>query len=603
MLLLLGAAVVCFVLDRPRADAVALIALVALPLTGVLTPAEALAGFGDPSVILVAALFVIGEGLVRTGVARALGDGLAARAGHSETRLIVLLMLAAAGLGSVMSSTGVVAIFIPVALRVGTRLGIAPGRLMMPLSVAALISGMLTLVATAPNLVVNAELVRNGLEGFGFFSVTPFGLAVLALSLGWMLLARRWLGGRPAEPSRRRARRRLVELVRDYGVTERLHRAVLHPGSPLAGRSLGQLALRSRHGMDVVAVERPGHFGGKLLHPTETTQLHPGEVLYLQAAAPSAEAPALLRRLGLGPLPLDAAEAVQRPRELGLAELMVTPTSSLLNNTILQARFRTRLGLTVLGLRRGRQVFGPDLTEQPLETGDTLLVVGPWKAIRLIQAESRDVIVLDMPAELEEATPEARRAPHALAATALMVLLMVTGWVPNVIAAILAGLVMGALRCIDLDGAYRAIHWRSLVLIAGMLPFSLALERTGGVALAAQGLVAALGEAGPRALLAGIFAATAAIGLFISNTATAVLMAPVAIAVARDLGLSPYPFAMTVALASSAAFMTPVSSPVNTLVLGPGGYRFLDFVRIGVPLALISMVVTVALVPLLLPMR
>ena len=603
VLALLGIAIGLFLLDRPRADAVALMAIVALPMTGLLTPAEALAGFADPSVVLVAALFVIGEGLVRTGVARELGDWLVARAGRSEARLVLLLMLAAAGLGAVMSSTGVVAIFIPVALRAGDRLGIPPGRLMMPLSVAALISGMLTLVATAPNLVVNAALERDGLPGFGFFGVTPFGLVMLGLGTGWMLLTRRHLGGAPARGPGGRARRPLAGLLADYGAMDHLHRARLRPESPLAGHTLGELALRSRDGVSVVAVERPGRFRGKLLHPTDATRLQAGEILVLHLGAPPEEAAALLDRLGLRPLPLSAGEAAQRPRELGMAELMVTPTSALLNNTLLQARFRTRLGLTVIGLRRGRHAFGGGFAAEPLQTGDTLLVVGPWKAIRLIQAESRDAIVLDMPAELEEATPEARRAPHALAATGLMVLLMVTGWVPNVVAALIGGLAMGAMRCIDLDGAYRAIHWKSLVLIAGMLPFALALERSGGVELASRGMVSLLGEAGPRALLAGIFATTALIGLFISNTATAVLMAPVAIAVARDLGLSPHPFAMTVALAASAAFMTPVSSPVNTLVLGPGGYRFGDFVRIGVPLALLAMAVTVLLVPLLLPLR
>jgi di/tricarboxylate transporter len=256
--------------------------------------------------------------------------------------------------------------------------------------------------------------------------------------------------------------------------------------------------------------------------------------------------------------------------------------------------------VTVIGLRRGTSAHERGLANEELKIGDTLLVVGPWKAIRNLQADGRDLVVFNLPAEVEEVLPVPGKALQAVFCLALVVVLMVSGVVPNVQAALIGCLLMGALGCIDLNSAYRAIDWKTIVLIVGMLPFSLALERTGGVELGANALKSLTSGAGPYAVLASLFAITAMLGLFISNTATAVLMAPVALALAKDSQASPYPFAMIVA--ASTAFMTPVSSPVNTLVVTPGNYSFGDFVRVGVPFSLIVLVVSVLLVPWLLPL-
>src|SRR5690625_3969828 len=253
-------------------------------------------------------------------------------------------------------------------------------------------------------------------------------------------------------------------------------------------------------------------------------------------------------------------------------------------------------------MKHGAQPVRGKLSEELLRPGVIPLTAGPWRAIRQLAEERRELVLLDLPLESDEVVPLRARAPLALGTLALVVLLIVWGMVPNVQAALFDCLLLGLFRCIDTAGAYRAIPWQSLIVIAGMLPFSLALQRTGGIDIAAQALLAALQGAGPRVDLASIFAATAVLGLFISNTATAVLMAPVALAIAAEMGASPYPFAMTVALAASSAFMTPVSSPVNTLVVALGNYRFVDFLRIGVPFALVTLVATILLVPLVLPM-
>jgi di/tricarboxylate transporter len=600
---LLVAAIAMFALNRPRMDAVALMMLTVLPLTGVISMGEALAGFSDSSIVLLGALFVIGESLVRTGVAQRLGDWLLRKAGSSETRLLVLLMAAVAGLGAFMSSTGVVAIFIPVALRIAQSTGAAPSRLMMPLSVAALISGMLTLVATAPNLVVNSELVRHGKEGLHFFSFTPFGVPVLILGILYMLFAHRWLATTGGGGAAGAGRSTLREWVEQYRLAAREYRLRVTEGSPVVGRTLEELDLHRTSSAHVVAIERQRRRTREVFGPTAKTELEPGDILLVDLFRPTVDIEALRRRLALEALPLTGAYFNDRAQDIGMAEVMVGADSELAGQTVVDARLRTRFGLTAIGLRHGRVAHEGSLLGETLRIGDTLLVIGRWKDIERLRGDGGDLLILNLPEELADVLPVTGKAPQALFCLVLMVALMVSGVVPNVQAALIACLLMGLLGCIDLDSAYRSIHWKSLLLIVGMLPFSIALQKTGGVELAADGLMALTGGAGPYVVLGSLFAITAGLGLFISNTATAVLMAPVALAIAEDLSASPYPFAMIVALAASTAFMTPISSPVNTLVVGPGNYRFGDFVKVGVPFSVVVMIVSVLLVPWLLPLR
>ncbi|MFE3836594.1 SLC13 family permease [Pseudogemmobacter sonorensis] len=598
VLALLAATVALFALNRPRMDAVALIMLTVLPLTGVVSLDEALAGFSDPNIILIAALFVLGEALVRTGVAQAMGDLLIRWAGPGEARLLALVMVMAAGTGAFMSSTGVVAIFIPIVLRIAANTGISAARLMMPLSAAALISGMMTLVATAPNLVVHGQMIRAGHEGFGFFAFAPFGLPMLALAILWMLFARRWLGRAPAAlPA---PRPRLEDWIGAYGLGTREHRLRIKPASPWVGKRLDDLDLRASAGINVIAVERGRGFGRHLIQPEAATRLQAGDVLFLDVVIEGFEVGGLALANHLQPLPISGHYFGDRKQDIGMVELMVPPGSRLINRSVTESRFRSEYGLVVIGLKHGATPVTAPVFAEKLRLGDTLLAVGPWKAIRNIR-HAPDLITLGLPAEMDEVIERPARAPHALAILALVVTLMVAGVVPNVLAALIGCLLLGLFGCIDMPSAWRAIHWQSLMVIVGMLPFSIALQNTGGVDLAASTLLAAIGDSGPRVALAAIFVLTALLGLFISNTATAVLMAPVALALAAGIGSSPLPFAMTVALAASAAFMTPVSSPVNMLVVGPGNYRFSDFVKVGVPLTLMALAVSLTLVPLIFP--
>jgi di/tricarboxylate transporter len=600
VLVLLGAAILMFAINRPRLDVVALIMLLALPFTGVLTMSEALAGFSDPNIVLIAALFVLGDGLVRTGVAQRLGDWLIAKAGDSRITLIVLLMIVVAGLGATMSSTAVTAIFIPVALRIANSTGIGPGQLMMPLSFAALISGMLTLVATAPNLVVNGELERHGIEGFGFFSFTPFGLPILALGILYMCFAHRWLPNKveaknAGDPS-------FSVWIDEYQLADREYRLRVTEQSSLAGMTIEALDLRGSSGASIVAVERSRRFSTEVLRPTAKLELAVNDVLLIDLFANHGNIAELRHRFALEELPLSGSYFTDRSQEIGMAEVLVMPNSDLIGKTIVQAKFRTRFGLTVIGLRRGVVAHQGDLVSDALAVGDMLLLIGPWGDIEQLQSANTDLVTIRLPAESKQVLQVPGKAPQAVICLALVVGLMVSGLIPNVQAALIGCMLMGVLGCIDIASAYRSIDWKTIVLIVGMLPFSIALERTGGVELAADGLRAITSGAGHHVMLATLFAMTALLGMFISNTATAVLMAPVAIAVAQEMHASPYPFAMTVALAASTAFMTPVSSPVNTLVVAPGHYTFGDFVRVGVPFSLVALIVCTLLVPWLLPL-
>ncbi|MGK0977862.1 SLC13 family permease [Klebsiella pneumoniae] len=602
VLSLLAIAVVLFATGKVRMDAIALMVIVAFVLSGTLTLNEAFSGFSDPNVILIAALFIIGDGLVRTGVATKMGAWLVSVAGNSETKMLIYLMLTVAGLGAFMSSTGVVAIFIPVVLSVSARMNTSPSRLMMPLSFAGLISGMMTLVATPPNLVVNSELLREGLHGFSFFSVTPIGLVVLILGIVYMLAVRFMLktdNGDSARDGRKRSTFR--DLIREYHLTGRARRLAIRPGSPMIGQRLDDLKLRERYCANVIGVERWRRFRRVIVNVNGVSEFRARDVLLIDMSASDVDLRQFCGEQMLEPMVLRGEYFADQALDVGMAEVALIPDSEMIGKTVREIAFRTRFGLNIVGMKRDGKAMDGSVVDEPLQLGDILLVVGNWRQIALLAKRGRDFVVLNMPVEVDDASPAHSQVPHAIFCLVLMVALMLTDEIPNPIAAIIACLLMGKFRCINAESAYKAIHWPSIILIVGMMPFALALQKTGGVDLVVKGLMDVAGGEGPYLMLGCLFMMCAAIGLFISNTATAVLMAPIALAAAKSMGVSPYPFAMVVAMAASAAFMTPVSSPVNTLVLGPGKYSFSDFVKIGVPFTILVMVVCVLLIPVLFP--
>ena len=599
---LLLVTILLFVSNILRLDIVAVMVVLTLMISGLLSPGEALAGFGDPVVLLIAGLFVVGEGLVRTGVAHSMGNWLIGVSGTGENRQLVMLMLVVAALSAFMSSTGAVAIFIPVALNMASKAGVSPSRLLMPMAIASMIGGMLTLIGTPPNLVVSTELTREGLASFGFFDFTPMGFLMLALGLGYvLLLGRKLLPEATGVHAPALDRLSLRDLLEAYGLKENFHRLRLWAGSPLEGKTVAQSMLRTRYGVTVLGFERQRGRRQAVMPALINTEFRAGDIVYLVASA--AEVDKLMKAKGLEQVEFAREQAQIVAQELGLVEVLLPPRSELIGKTFGEARFRERYGLNVLGiLRKGKPTEG-NLLEDRLVFGDSLLMAGGWTQIALLQSRKKDFLVLNVPREMDEVAPNRARAPWALAVVLGMLILMTLELVPSVTAVLLAALCMVLTGCVSMKDSYASINWESLVLIAGMLPMATALEQTGGVELIADGLVESLGEMGPVALMAGLFLITSIFSQFISNTATTVLVAPIAMRAAMQAGVSVYPFLMIVALAASTAFSTPVASPVNTLVMGPGKYRFNDFVKVGVPLQLLAMVVCLVAVPVLFPLR
>lgn len=601
VLALLIGAVYLFVRNKIRMDMVALLVMLGFCLSGILSVNEVFAGFSDPNVILVALLFVVGEGLVRTGIAYQVSDWLMRISGDSETRVLILLMLTVAGLGAFMSSTGIVAIFIPVVLAICQQMNISPKRLMMPLSVAGLISGMTTLIATAPNLVVNAELLKTG-DSLSFFSFTPIGLAVLSIGILYMLAVRRFLATEDEQNAAGQGKRSLKNLIDDYRLRERTKRFVVRQGSPFVGQAVESLHLRSKFGLNILAIERWKRFSATFLATSlGKIEIREKDILLIDIGNPEQDITEFCREKKLEPAELREYNFSIQAKSIGLAEITPVPDSDIIGKSTTEVRFRSNYGLNIVGIRRGGEVLRGCLVDEAFKLGDQILVIGDWKLLRQLGNQQKEFFVLDYPAEIERAAPAQSQSWFAVATVLLMVALMVSGAVPNVVAVLLTCLLLGQFRCIDAKSAYDSIHWPTLILIIGMMPFSIALQKTGGVNLIVDFMLHTVGTMGKHWILISLFMLCAVVGLFISNTATAILIAPIAITMAQKLGLSPVPFAMTVAIASSAAFMTPVSSPVNTMVLGPGDYKFSDFIKIGVPFTILVMLTTVFLVPVLFP--
>lgn len=621
-------AVALWATDRLRMDLVGLLALLVLALTGILAPAEALAGFSDPVVLMIAGLFVVGEGLFQTGVAQAIGRLPARLAGESEARLLAVIMVMVACLSAFMSSTGTVAVMLPVVVGLAWERGIPPSRLLIPLSVASLLGGMLTLIGTPPNIVVSNHLAAMGREPFRFFTFTPVGVVMVVVGIAFMVLFGRRLlperpppGGESSPPATS-----VATLTEAYGLAGTLFRARIPLGSSMAGRTLEDLQIRRKYGVNVVGVVADGVGGGVVggggdttggaagrrrrrpplpglrptapeLRPTPpSTRFEAGDIVYLQGLPK-----AVAGLVGACRLELVADEGEEVPEGLGLVEVLLTPASRLVGKTVEESGIREKYRVTVLSIRRMGEPLIENVGTTPLRFGDTLLVKGGWNRIQLLQRERRDFVVTGIPTELDRAVRPYERAPLAIGIMVVMMLLMAFNVVPPVFAVLAAAAGMVLTRCVGGDEAYRSINWQSVVLIASVLPVATALEKTGGMTLVVDALGGVLGGAGPIAVLAILFLLTAAMSQVISNTATAVLLAPIAFQLAMNLDVRPEPFLMTLAVAASTAFATPIASPVNTLVLGPGGYRFGDFFRIGVALQAILLVVTLLVVPLLFP--
>jgi di/tricarboxylate transporter len=772
--ILLGA-IVLFVTEWIRMDLVALLVLVAVALTGLVTPAEAFTGFSNPAVVTVWAMFIISGGLTLTGVAGILGRRLIQVAGTGEVRLIVAIMATAGILSAFMNNVGVAAMMLPVVIDIARRTGHAPSRLLMPLALGSLLGGLTTLIGTPPNILV-ADAVRDyGLPPFGLFDFTPIGGVVLVAGITFVALVGRHLlpqrdplqetagSGRtpgslfelgerlltvrippdsPLAGQRLGATRlgaalrmtvvavirdgrtlpapgpdtvlqgadRLLALGRPEFVEEvrrgsflvdgsedlppaaampqamNLVEGRVPPDSPLVGATLLQAGLRGKYGVNVLSIRRDTEArfqnlpltrleagdvlllhgsgntpveaesipvlqairaappqalrefyrlheqlmalrvpeesvlagrtlgesrlrdalgltvweirraGGIRIMPDPDEILQPGDVLLVQGTPEDLRILSALRELEIESQEIpDLAEL--ESAEVGLAELVLSPETTLEGRTLRELEFRDRYGLTVLAIWRQGQAHRTDLRDMEIRFGDAILVHGPRERLRLLGRDPNFVVA----SEPAPPPPRQERAPLAVLILVGVLAPVVIGWIPIAIAAVTGAVLMVLTRCLSMEDAYRFIEWQAVFLIAGMLPLGLAMERTGAAAYLADGMVGVAGEFGPRAVMAGIYLMTALATQVVPTAALVVLMAPIAFNAATDLGVSPLPFLMTLAMAASASFSSPVSHPANTLIMGPGGYRFVDYLRLGLPLTILVFVIVVLLVPVLWP--
>lgn len=589
---------VLFASNRVRSDIAALSGLLVLQLTGVLTIPESLAGFADPVVLVIISMFIISEALSYTGIAQKIGTAVLRAGRGDETRLIALLMLVIGVVGAFMNSTTVMAIFMPVALSVARKAELNTRRLLMPLSVAALISGMMTLIATAPNLIVDKALVSQGYDSLSFFGFTPFGIAVLAVGILFMLVFGRQILARERRKKPRRKKPTVYELVKSYGLAGHVHGLAVPAGSPVVDRAVARFPIKQTFDLHIVAFEKQ-HFGRRYFEvASPQTVFETGDEIIVLGDQEQVDRMAEIFKLEKIPEMLPFPNVGKREaflRKVGLAEIMLGPESKLIGKTLKSVQFQTRYKVTVVAVRRRGVPITHEVGDLILDFGDALLVNGRWPDILSLREEQEDFVVLTVPEEVRDYAPASKRALWVIGILSAMVVAMASGLLTTVTAAMVAVLFLIATRCVRLETIYRVVRWRAVVLIAAVLPLATALEKSGVTGVIASTLANTFGSVGPTAMLAIVFLLTAFTAFFISNTATAVLIAPIAINVAEAIGSSPHAFAMTVAIACSAAYVTPISSPVNMLVLEPGGYSYIDFVKAGVPLLFLTMIATVAL--------
>jgi di/tricarboxylate transporter len=770
--IILALAVILFITERLRVDVVALLVLGSLALTGLVTPTEALSGFSNPAVVTVWAVFILGGGLSKTGVANIVGRHVLRLAGSGEVRLIFVTMITAGVLSGFMNNVGVAALLLPVVMDIARRTRRPPSKLLMPLAFGSLLGGLTTLIGTPPNILVSDALRDYGLRPFQMFDYTPVGLVVMLAGVAFMaLIGRHLLPVR--DPAKEFAGTNQIDLEQLYDLRERLfviplspnsvlpgktlaesrlgsalglnvigiirngqtqlapnpdttlrpgdrllvegrpdqlvelrnHQQLvveendltigrlvstevevvevsLSPRSKLLGQTLEQIGFRSRFGVNVLAIRRDGvpyranlqniplqlgdtllvqgsrirldllrdvpdflvssaevaeiyrlherlmvvhippdstlvgktladsHLGDAFgltvlgivrggttqLVPTSATQLMAGDTILVEGKA---EDLSTLR--GLQDLEIERVASLNlsdlESEQIGLAEVVLSPHTTLAGKTLRQLHFREKYGLSVLAIWHAGRAYRSNLRARPLYFGDAMLVYGPRDKLSVLSSEP-DFLMLT---EAVQEAPRLNKAPLALLVMAAVIGSVLLGWLPIFVAAVVGATLMVLTACLTMEEAYRFIEWKAVFLIAGMLPLGIALERTGAAQFLAEGMITMVGQFGPLAVMAGLFILTALSAQMMPTAAVAVLLAPIALNTARDMGISPHALMMTVAMSASASFLSPVAHPANVLTMGPGGYRFTDYIKVGLPLTLVVLVVVLLVLPLFWP--
>lgn len=593
-LMTLGVVVVLFVWNRIPVELVAVGSALALYALGVLTLPEALAGFGDPAVILIAALFVVSEALDSSGVTTWVGQSLVDRAGSATGRLLLLTMLLAAGLTAVIGLNGTVATLVPMVVVMALRQSIKPSRLLMPLAFAGSAGGMLLLTGSPVNVVISEAAEDAGVGAFGFLEFALVGIPLVAGTIAIvLLLSGRLLPERQSKQLPPDLSGLAGTLVRDYSLDNVVHLRV-QEDSTLIGHLRSRWDLTGYAGVRIITVLDADND-----RPSSQGHIEIGDRLTMVGDPDVAARYAVDH--GLDVERVRTAADVERDllsRDSGAAEVLVPPRSVHVDSE-LQPSMVIEGSLIVLAITRGGEDLGPE--PQRVRAGDTLLVEGPWTALDAA-TDAHDLLVVNAPEMIRRQTvPLGRGSLPAIVILLAMVFLLATGLVPPVVSALSAALAMVLFRVITIQQAYRGISWTTVLLVAGMIPMATAVTTSGAGELVATGIVNLVGDAGPTAIVAALFVITVVFGQLISNTATALVMIPIAVAAADQLQISPQPILMSVCVAAAVAFLTPVATPANMIIMGPAGYRFGDYWRLGLPLVGLFAVVGIFLVPVIWP--
>lgn len=606
-LIILALTVVMFIIGKIRADIVALCALTALILLGILTPEEALAGFSSTVIIMMVGLFVVGGAILQTGLAKAVSQKIMKLAAGSDTRMFLLVVIVTSAIGAFVSNTSTVALMMPIVVSMAVQSGTQPARLLMPLAFASSMGGMLTLIGTPPNLVIQDALTAAGYEPLGFFSFFPVGVICIVTGIVVMLpLSKKFLYKKKGSGKHNSGRgKTLDDLVSEYNLSNALRRYRIKQHSAIAGKSVAELDLPGRYGLSILEIRNESSDRSGLIRNVTQSLASPesiltaGDIIYLTGdTAKMSQFASENRMEELDNNSIDF-------YDIGISEIVLMPTARIIGMPLRKSGFRERYSINVLGIKRNNDYIMNDLPQVKLQSGDVLLVQGKWSNIAQLDDDETDWVVLGQPEKQASQVTLDYKAPVAAIIMLLMIAAMVFEFIPiapvtAVMAAALLMVITGCFR--NVEAAYKTINWESIMLIAAMMPMSVALEKTGTSALISHSLVSSLGSMGPTVLLAGIYFTTSLLTMFISNTATAVLMAPIAMTSATEIGVSPYPFLFAVTLGASMCFASPFSTPPNALVMHAGEYTFSDYIKVGLPLQIIIGIVMVFALPLLFPM-
>lgn len=605
-----------FMNGKIRSDVVALCALVLLLVFQILTPEEALSGFSNSIVIMMVGLFVVGGAIFQTGLAKMISAKILRMAGKSELKLFILVMLVTAAIGAFVSNTGTVALMLPIVVSLALSANMNASRLLMPLAFASSMGGMMTLIGTPPNLVIQNTLTENGYAPLSFFSFTPVGIiCVLTGIIVLIPLSKIFLSKKGQNNNNKTNRNKsLNELVKEYQLANNLFRIKVNPKSPVIGKNVVELDIRKKYGLNVLEVRRISQSQSRFLKSvnqklaTDTT-LQSEDVIYVMGDFDRIHQ--IAQELDLYIIDSHTTEESGKNKEnsldfydIGIAEILLMPNSRLINQSVKDAGFRDKYNLNVLGIRRKKEYILHDIKDEKIHSGDVLLVQGTWNDIAQLSEDQSEWVVLGQPLTEAAKVTLDYKAPVAAAIMVLMIAAMMFDFIPiaPVTAVMIAGLLMVLTGCFrNVESAYKTINWESIVLIAAMLPMSLALEKTGASKVISHSLVTGLGQYGPVILLAGVYFTTSLMTMFISNTATAVLLAPIAMQSAIGIGVSPYPFLFAVTVAASMCFASPFSTPPNALVMPAGQYTFMDYVKVGLPLQIIIGIIMIFTLPLIFP--